>query len=191
METVEGSCANSKGVGVAYYYCAYSDPDSQKSVNALGSITAQLSAKVPHVLNVVKPAYDIEHEQRREKVLCNSHLEEAILKSANVLDRVIILVDAVNESFEQSDLVESLFCIAIKSAKFRIFITSTSDPPKCSLINAQSVQIRRTGMDEERHRLDIESYIATRLRQEPNLCRVNEKLQHEIETTLTRGAGGS
>ena len=191
VEAVRSGFANAANIGVAFYYCSYSDPESQKTISILGSIVAQLSRKTPAILDALRPIYQKEDSQRGEKHLRITDLEEAIVQATNQLDQVIILVDAINESFDRSQLLASVVNLLTKTCKIRLMITSTFDIPDALNNIRNSCQVKQIGMDVNCINDDIEIYIEAMIRQEPNLCHLNQNIKDEIESTLSQRAGGS
>ena len=177
VEAVKSGFANAANIGMAFYYCSYSDPESQKTISILGSTVAQLSRKAPAILDALRPIYQKEDSQRGEKHLRITDLEEAIVQATNQLDQVIILVDAINESFDRSQLLASVVNLLTKTCKIRLMITSTFDIPDALNNIRNSCQVKQIGMDVNCINDDIEIYIEAMIRQEPNLCHLNQNMK--------------
>ena len=191
VEATRAGFASAADIGVAFYYCSYSDPESQKTTSVLGSIVAHLSEKAPGILHDLWPIYREEESNRGEKCLRAHDLEEAILRAANQLNQIVILVDAVNESTDRLQLMESVANLMKNTSKIRLLVTSTFDAPDALTGIEDLCKVKKIGMDKNCVGEDIEIYIEAMIKQELNLCRLNQSIKNEIESTLSRRAGGS
>ena len=150
-----------------------------------------MSKKAPGILDALWPIYQKEKSERGKKCLRIVDLEEAILRAADQLHDIVILVDAVNESFDRSRLLVSLVNLVKKARRLRLVITSTFDVPDAITNVRELCKVKRVGMDAKRVNNDIEIYIEAKVEQEPNLCGLNHNMKDQIASTLSQKAGGS
>lgn len=170
---------------VAYFYCTISDTASQIAVNVLGSLVAQLARSNPAILDDIRSVYDKTPEtQTHRSPIDISDLEDAIIRHSNGKSRIVILVDALNESSEMENIERCLLYLARLSLNIRILVTTTSTrtPSK----EANFLNIRAETMKE-----DIKTFIQYRLEHDKSLRNLTPKLQAEIAETLLRNADGS
>ncbi|GLI75512.1 hypothetical protein PoHVEF18_003768 [Penicillium ochrochloron] len=169
----------------AYFYCTISNTASQASVNILGSLVAQLARSNPGILEDIRSLYDkIPKTQTHSQPVDFSALEDAIIRHSNGQSRVVILVDAPNESPEAEHIEKSLLYLARLSLNIRILVTTTST--RASSKEANFLNIRAETMEE-----DIKTFIQYRLEHDNTLRNLTPKLQAEIAETLLKGADGS
>lgn len=142
-------------------------------------------------MDALWPIYQKEDKERGKKSLQITDLEEAIVQVTNQLRYTVVLVDAVNESFDRSQLLLSLVNLVKKAPGLRLVITSTFDIPDVITSNKDSCKIRRVGMDAKCVNDDIEIYIEAKIEQEPNLCGLNQIIKDQIASTLSQKASGS
>lgn len=169
----------------AYFYCTISNTASQAPVNILGSLVAQLARSNPGILEDIRSLYDkIPKTQTHSQPVDFSALEDAIIRHSNGQSRVVILVDASNESPEVEHIEKSLLYLARLSLNIRILVTTTST--RASSKEANFLNIRAETMEE-----DIKTFIQYRLEHDNTLRNLTPKLQAEIAETLLKDADGS
>lgn len=169
----------------AYFYCTISNTASQALVNILGSLVAQLARSNPAILDNIRSLYDkIPKSQTHRLPVDISALEDAIIKHSAGNSRIVILVDALNESSETHHLEGSLLKLARLSSNIRILITTTST--RASSKEANFLNIKAGTMKE-----DIKTFIQYRLEHDNALRNLTPKLQAEISETLLKDADGS
>lgn len=170
---------------VAYFYCTISDTASQVAVNVLGSLVAQLARSNSAILDDIRSVYDkIPKTQTHRPPIDISDLEDAIIRHSNGKSRIVILVDALNESSETENIERCLLYIARLSLNIRILVTTTSTRTPSKVANF--LNIRAETMKE-----DIKSFIQYRLEHDKSLRNLTPKLQAEIAETLLSNADGS
>lgn len=169
----------------AYFYCTISNTASQAGVNILGSLVAQLARSNPAILKNIRSLYDkIPKTQTHSQPVDISELEDAIIRHSNGQSRIVILVDALNETSEMGNIEKSLLYLARMSLNIRILVTTTST--KASSKEANFLNIRAETMEE-----DIKTFIQYRLEHDSTLRNLTPKLQAEIAEKLLKGADGS
>ncbi|KGO76430.1 hypothetical protein PITC_073120 [Penicillium italicum] len=171
---------------VAYFYCTISDFASQNAKNVLGSLVAQLSGTVPSILDEIRTVYKKGPKNQAHRFPIElSVLEAAIAKSASEKTKIVLLVDAINESHDMQLLEASLLKLASLSSNIRVLITTTTimssiKHPIASVLNISG-----------KSRGDIGTFIKYRLQTDNTLRNLASEFQAEIEYTLLRNADGS
>ncbi|GAD91601.1 hypothetical protein PVAR5_0174 [Paecilomyces variotii No. 5] len=169
----------------AYFYCTFGDTASQDPVNILGSFVVQLSEAIPSILETIWPLYE-------KATKLNAHtspiditsVEDAIIKHASGPRRVVLFVDAMNESAHMENIKCSLLRLSDLSPHIRILVTGTTDvftAEHASIINMNGVIIRS----------DIHSFVRSGLQQDETLRNLSPKLKEQILAAIVEGADGS
>lgn len=170
---------------VAYFYCTISDTASQAAANILGSLVAQLARSNSSILDNLRSLYDkIPKTQAHRLPVDISALEDAIVKHSTTKSRIVILVDALNESSETENIERSLLNLARQSQNIRVLVTTTSTTTSSK--EANFLNIKAETMKE-----DIKSFIHYRLEHDNTLRNLTPQLQAEIAETLLKNADGS
>ncbi|KAJ5920404.1 hypothetical protein N7516_011262 [Penicillium verrucosum] len=171
---------------LAYFYCTISDFSSQNARNVLGSLVAQLSGTIPSILDEIRSVYNKGPKSQAHRFPIElSVLEAAILKSASEKTKVVLLVDAINESHDMKLLEASLLRLASLSTNIRVLITTTSAMSSIKHPNASVLNIIG------KSRGDIGTFIKYRLETDDTLRTLTPEFQADIEVTLLRNADGS
>ncbi|KAJ5824125.1 NACHT nucleoside triphosphatase, partial [Penicillium robsamsonii] len=171
---------------LAYFYCTVSDFASQNAKNILGSLVAQLSGTVPSMLDEIRSIYNKgPNNQAHRFPIELPVLEAAILKSASEKTKVVLLVDAINESHDMQLLEASLIKLASLSTNIRVLITTTNT---MSSINHNNVSVLNISGKSQG---DIDTFIKYRLETDDTLRTLAPEFKAEIEFTLCQNADGS
>ncbi|KAJ5459469.1 hypothetical protein N7530_011413 [Penicillium desertorum] len=171
---------------LAYFYCTISDFASQDARNVLGSLVAQLTGTVPSILDEIRSVYNKGPKNQTHRFPIElSVLEAAILKSASEKTKVVLMVDAINESHDMQLLEASLVRLANLSTNIRVLITTTST--MSSIKHHKAYVLNISG----KSRGDIDTFIKYRLETDNTLRNLAPDFQAEIEYTLLRNADGS
>ena len=142
-------------------------------------------------MDALWPIYQKEGSERGKKFPRIIDLEEAIIRATNQLRHIVLLVDAVNESFDRAQLLLSLVSLIKKAPRVQLVITSTFDVPDAITNIREMCKIKSVGMDAKCVNSDIEIYIEAKVEQEPNLCGLNQNIKNQIASTLSQKASGS
>lgn len=173
------------GLSFAYFYCTFSDTASQDPVNVLGSLVVQLSSTMPEILNDIRPIYEeIPRSQTHRYPIDIAALEDAIITHSSGKTRVVLLVDAINESPHTERIKSSLLRLAGLSTNLRILVTSTTN-----MVSPNHVKV--VNMSAESIQDDIEAFIYYRLGLDETLRNLSSVQKDEIRSTLTNDADGS
>lgn len=117
---------------VAYFYCSFTDSESLGTANILGSILAQLCKPEDKICKKLESLYDERLGSRTGKPirLTVDHLINLVIELDQCLERVHILVDAVNESgnwYNISQSFESITKSLSDQAALHLFISSINE----------------------------------------------------------------
>ncbi|KAJ5509434.1 hypothetical protein N7527_011577 [Penicillium freii] len=171
---------------LAYFYCTISDFGSQNARNVLGSLVAQLSGIIPSILDEIRSVYNKGPKNQAHRFPIElSVLEAAILKSASEKTKIVLLVDAINESHDMQLLETSLLRLASLSTNIRVLITTTSAINSIKHPNASVLNI------SGKSRGDIGTFIKYRLETDDTLRTLTPEFQADIEFALLHNADGS
>ncbi|KAJ6021911.1 hypothetical protein N7540_007415 [Penicillium herquei] len=180
------SVASQDSLCVAYFYCTIGNLASQDIRHILGSLVAQLSGRVTSVLEDIRQHYaQLPEGQAHRPPIQTATLESGIVKGTSGGRKVIIMLDAINESHDMTLLEKSLLRISKSSSNVQVIVTTTetirsAGDPIVSILNI------RSGIQE-----DIRSFIGYRLRSDEILKRLAPSFQSEIESTILQKADGS
>ncbi|KAJ5446410.1 NACHT nucleoside triphosphatase [Penicillium cf. griseofulvum] len=171
---------------LAYFYCTIGDFASQNASNVLGSLVAQLSGTVPSILDEIRSIYNKGLQKQAHRLPIELPvLEAAIVQSAAEKTKVVLLVDAINESHDMQLLEASLLKLASLSTNIRVLVTTTNTMSSIKHQNAYVMNI------SGKSRGDIDTFIKYRLETDDTLRALTPKFKEEIEYTLCQGADGS
>ncbi|KAJ5538442.1 hypothetical protein N7494_007921 [Penicillium frequentans] len=169
----------------AYFYCTMSNSASQVLVNVLGSLVAQLSGKDASILDNIRPIYnDVPKSQAHKRTIDIAVLEDAIIKHASGKTRVVVLVDAINESHDTRHIELSFLRLANLAPNIRIVVTTTS-----TMVARRYVDM--LNISAEMMSGDIKAYINHRLESDKALLDRKPEFKAEIQRTLSKNADGS
>ncbi|KAJ5791665.1 uncharacterized protein N7518_008676 [Penicillium psychrosexuale] len=175
-----------QSMSLAYFYCTISDFASQNARNVLGSLVAQLSGTAPSILDDIRSIYNKGPKNQAHRFPIElSVLEAAILKYASGTTKIVLLVDAINESHDMQLLEASLLRLASLSTNIRVLITTTSTMGSIKHPNASVLNI------SGKSRGDIDTFIKYRLQTDSTLSNLAPEFRAEIEFTLLGNADGS
>ncbi|KAJ5788495.1 hypothetical protein N7457_003485 [Penicillium paradoxum] len=178
--------SQSQTMCVAYFYCSIGDNASQNARNVLGSLVAQLSSTVPSILDEIRSIYNKgPRSQTTRFPIEMSVLESAIARCASEKIQVILLVDAINESYDMQPLEVALLRLAGLCKNIRVIITTTNTTNSAKQPGASILNI------SWKSRGDIDAFIKYRLETDDTLRNLESEFKAEIEWNLFRSADGS
>lgn len=111
----------SQNNAAAYFYCTFSNADTQDPLVVLGSLVCQLSERFPHLLD----KYAASSQSKDEIEVWQ--LEESIIEAAQSCPRLLLSLDAINESARPGALSASVLRLVRSSENIRVFVTSTPE----------------------------------------------------------------
>jgi len=180
---------NEPDVCLAYFYCAFGNTSSQDPVNIFGSLIAQLSFMMPSMLDSIRPIFDEIRGQAHRHPIELPLLEESIIKHSSGERRVLILIDAINESAHMTKIISSLLRLAEQLKNLRILVTSTADA--ASLREICPTRAKIVDMNPDIVQYDIETFVDQRLEKDGTLSNVSGNLKSDIRRALLKDAVGS
>lgn len=113
-----------------------------------------------------------------------SDLARLLTSVLESLPRCYVLIDALNETPHYRQIVSLLANFCHSCPNLRVLVTSTSDPP------VKGKQILTRQMASNAVDNDIGVYVDHRLRTEPGLSGLSERIKKEIRRTMATGAHG-
>ncbi|KAL8648661.1 MAG: hypothetical protein Q9226_005902 [Calogaya cf. arnoldii] len=125
LEKVKAFASNKSATVFAYHYCSISDPDSQRPVNILGSLVAQISAWQPSSLKDLKGIFERDKARKKGKTLQVWELEQVLVKHIATFSAAIILFDALNESEDFFGTVACILSLLRQLPNLKALVTST------------------------------------------------------------------
>ncbi|KAF7556362.1 hypothetical protein G7046_g6312 [Stylonectria norvegica] len=169
---------------LGYHCCSLDDAASQQIPNIFGSILAQAGSSRPDILHHIAPYKRASASlvpQNNLKITQINEIMEHVLQSC---DRFYILVDALNETRHEQQLVQALLHLCEQHQKLRVLVTCTREP----LVPSPRIRERNMVVDAVDH--DIETYVLHRLASEPCFCALSPKFQSEVQQKIVSGADG-
>jgi len=161
-----------------------SNSASQIPVNVLGSLVAQFSGKDTSIDNIRAIYNDIPKSQAHKRTIDIAVLEDAISKHASGKTKIVIMVDAINESHETRHIELSLLRLANLAPNIRIVVTTTS-----TMVARRDVDM--LNISAEMMSGDIKAYINHRMESDKALVDRKPEFKAEIQKTLSENADGS
>ena len=177
--------------GIAYFYCSFSNDETLKTVNVLGSLLSQL-------LRISDPCYDdlLAHyntlcaqtnnrpPRPEKKILVN-----AMCKRAGSENPTYLLIDGLNECGDPTEILEALVSVTEACSNVRILISSINEKGiEEQLERFPKVHIETLSPRSMKH--DIHLLISSSLETSPRLKRLPANLKSDVEYALTHGAQG-
>ncbi|KAK5726582.1 hypothetical protein LTR15_002467 [Elasticomyces elasticus] len=114
----EASLQSSKPILVAKAYCTYANTASQELRNVLGSWVAQIAGTLPSILGGLDT-----HANKNE--LSVQQLEGCIIGSSRLVETLLLIVDAVNESGELVAIHASIARITEAAPHIKYLVSAT------------------------------------------------------------------
>lgn len=176
---------------ISYFYFSFADVKRQKCTSLLSSILAQLCPR-PTIPQILQDLYE-QHRHTRPTVDEPSKTLRSIL---NELDNVYIVIDALDECAseteggEQEEILEwlsEMSCSKIDS--LHTIVPSRREPNIQRSFSSKSVW-HSVSFTKTSNTDDIASFIKNQLETNTRLKSLDESTEHDVETTLLRGADG-
>ena len=177
---------------IAYFFCSFSDKDSQSPVNMLGSYVLQLCEQVPGLWNPVASLFDeIESRQQWHGAQPTvKQLQDVMDSACASTEKILLFLDAPNESDMSETLLLSLSELVSRHKNLRLLVSST-DELEVGICCESCGPVLPVKMNSARVDGDINAFVIDRMRQELRLCRLPNTLQNDIRFTLVDNAKGS
>ncbi|PWY81656.1 hypothetical protein BO94DRAFT_147484 [Aspergillus sclerotioniger CBS 115572] len=166
-------------VHLIYFYCSFQLGASQSLQNLLGALLAQLSYALPEISADLKTCFE-----RRSPPTPDS-LIQLLLKYGSRVQKLYIIVDAINESDEADDILKSLMAILEASENVYVMTTCTSPPStQCK------VRYLKETMKPSSNKYDIQAFVNLQLELQPALRRLPSQTKVHISNLLSSKADG-
>ncbi|KAK3615213.1 hypothetical protein LTR22_027516 [Elasticomyces elasticus] len=184
---VKAYCERQPGAAYAVFYFSFSDNKKQRLVDLVCSLVRQLGWK-GLALSMLQQAYN----KPNQTALGLDELRNILLACFQSYDEVFLLVDALDESPDDSDvrheMLEFLTWLSQRAHQVKIFATSREMPDirqSMTRLGAEPTAIAARSVDE-----DIRRYMATQLSRDHRLSRLDQQTRALIEETISGKADG-
>lgn len=153
---------------------------SQQPDYFLGSILRQLSLKAPKILRDLRESFE------RRVLPSTEALVDLVCRNSIYLEKILLFVDAVNESPESDAFFSILFTLMDSIPNLLVMITSTTPPP--AIYNDKPLYNVRIQPNSNKD--DIHAFIHEQLQSRPALSRLHPNAKSQFTATLARKADG-
>lgn len=157
-------------------------------MNIISSLLVQLCEGNPALYDELKSKFT---NSAKNKVPLDSnvgYLKDVFRRHTATLNRLYIVVDAINESEVGEDVKMLLFSLAQTCANVRLLITSTASVDRYWL--TEDLQLVDSSMGTEDVDADILVYVNDRIAENRNLKGLSLALQNEIRTAILENSNG-
>ncbi|KAH7160235.1 ankyrin repeat protein [Dactylonectria estremocensis] len=178
------SSKSSANVIIGYHCCSLDDAASQQVSNIFGSILAKAGTARPDILQHIAPFKRSSTSLVPQNNLTVSEVAEIMAFILDSCDRFYLLVDALNETPHEEELVKALLQLCAQHSKIRILVTCTREP----LVSSPAIKERVMDVDFVNN--DIEAYVLHRLATESCFRVLSPKIHSEIQQKIISGADG-
>jgi hypothetical protein len=187
IEDMKMHCERRVNAGFAFFYFSFSDDQKQRHIDLLRSLVVQLRWKGT-ALSMLQQAYG----KPNRSLPGVDELQNILLSCFESYDEVFLLIDALDECPEESDvrhnMLECLARLSQKAHHVKIFATSR----KLLDIRESMVRLGATPMSIATHSVDVDirQYMATQLSRDHRLSRLDQVTRALIEETISVKADG-
>ncbi|MCJ1384040.1 hypothetical protein MMC17_007156 [Xylographa soralifera] len=173
---------------LGYFFCSFTDQESQDPRNILGSFLAQMYEAYPQLQKDINERYhgQTEQSQQEHNKLAIHEMEDLMIQFSNQLSGIFLFLDAPNESKQSSRILQILTNLVEKGTRLRIMTTST----EALSMNLNLPLIGIVDMKLEDIASDIKKYIRARLQSNEDLQELPTALKHDIREVLEHNADG-
>ncbi|KIV95467.1 hypothetical protein PV10_03121 [Exophiala mesophila] len=174
---------------LAFFYCDFRRPKSQDVANLLGSLVAQICSRTNTFPSLLEQAFDQSHSgppgQKKPPTLA---VLQSCLESFAAQSDLILLVDAIDECQQRSDVFEFFAALRTSCSNVRVLLTSREEAEIESGLHSFD-HFRIEGHLNEVND-DVQAYVAHRLSSDRNLQWLNDSIKDEIANQLMRKSAG-
>ncbi|KAI1921337.1 hypothetical protein LOZ64_001619 [Ophidiomyces ophidiicola] len=176
--------------GVAYFYCNRYESSRRDPTKILQSLVKQL-ARSPQGDAIQQPLLDVYRKKERtgwaSEQLSLEESEDIILRLLEAYSQTILIIDALDESYEQGrmDLIKSFINIVSKSRNVKFFISSRCDDD----IKRQLEINGNIGIEATDNQDDISKFVKERIEAYQGRP-ITEQLKTEISSILLEKSRG-
>lgn len=174
---------NTKGadITVTYFYFDFKESVKQTSLGFLGSIIAQLIRKKVEILDILEPLYDGSGQGRWPPNM--RKLENMLYEIVRRFSRVIIVIDALDECTERTDLFRVVGRLQ-RLKNLSLLITSRDDLEiRLEFADLPSLSIKKDDVS-----VDIENFVSGELPRQPRLAYLKPTTKSDITAALVKGS---
>ena len=175
-------------LSLGFFFCSFTDQDSQDPQNVLGSLLTQICDMHPKLWSNIEDCYLAKKGPSSQipKRLQLQEIERFLVQSIGQVGETLIIVDALNESKHGQKIFQTLMHLLQNSISARLMMSSTENihfdlPLRQALII--KIEPGKTGKD-------IDECIKAWLKEDDNLCSLPKALKEEIKCTLQSENGG-
>jgi hypothetical protein len=169
---------------LGYHCCSLDDAASQQISNIFGSVLAFAGNLKPEILQHISPYRRANTSLVPQNNLTIPQINEILGHILEACDIFYILIDAVNETPHEQELVQALVQLCEQYSQIRVLVTCTREPL------LKSPCIKELGMNMNAVDDDIDAYVIHRLATEPCFRVLSPKIQAEIQERIAAGADG-
>jgi hypothetical protein len=186
VKEIQNHCLHNPNHGLGFHYCSLNMSTSQRTVNILGSILAQAAKLRPEIFDWIHlrkpgPALVTQAPYTVQGFMSLLH------RAMGLFDRFYLLVDALNETPWQLELLAALSHLLHICPNVRLFVTCTT-PPSTNTKNDSEMTLLY--MAASNVNPDIAEYVIHRLRTEPVFLSLTENTRKTIESAVSAKSNG-
>ena len=173
---------------LAFFYCSFTDQNSQDVQNMLGSFLVQMCDSNPVCWKELENQYlkrkgKLPHEP---KTMDLETMKLLVRQMSMHFQETLLFLDALNESRQHQKIFATLLNLISDGLKIRIVLSSTEEilptisPQQGMLVSMEANHIAK----------DIAKVVDLRLEADERLCDLPSNLKRDIKRTLERGSDG-
>lgn len=173
-------------VGVAYFYCDFSQSESCVEKNIVGSLVSQLCSQLgyPEELRNAYKSSLVSGQKRKP----DWDILEQALRWFTTQRKILILIDALDECGQRDNILKLLTKLHKSNEQVGILVTSREEHDiKDALPTASRITLESHNLEMKR---DISIYIDYRLEHDKVLKDLPSTVKHNIRTSLNRRCAG-
>ncbi|KAJ3454451.1 hypothetical protein MRS44_018345 [Fusarium solani] len=186
IDELQLRCGTDKAThkGVGFHCCSLDVAASQLTNNVFGSIFAQMATAHPDVVEYFQPMMKAGTKLIPQNNMTVNQIQEAMQFLLAKFDRFYLMIDALNETPYDDEIIETLISLCEKHANLRVLVTSTREPFRDSGL----IFLRK--MSEKAVNLDIETYVQQRLLTEGRFKWLDPISQSEVSHRIGTSSDG-
>ena len=176
-------------IAVIFWFCSFTEQSVHNSQNILTSMIYQLCCLKPSLfveLDRLHPQQKGPLSTLNKNRLSSQDLLKLFVLLVSGVDLVLLVVDALNESENSNELVETFNDISRTCSNVRFLISSTDS----AAMDADSSKIRIVTTDTSTNVTDIDLYIQSWLSTQGKRLKIPADIKGEILTNIRRNSNG-
>ncbi len=135
------------------------------------------------MIDRIRPLKERNHSSTNS--LSMAEIMDLAVSALGLVDRFYVLIDALNETSYQHQIVPVLSSFCRACPNVRVLVTCTSNPQ----VSGPEISIQKLSSQAIDH--DIQVYVRHRLATEPNFLNLSEKIKERIRERMALGADGT